>query len=172
MAEDPMSASLSAVAPASSEAGVKGTGGAGGGGGGGEDSELTKLLKEYPNLKTTANGERIKCCFTGHEMLVDLKAVNQYIRGKKYKNYLKNPTFDFATYQPHLQPVVTTGSGKKRGGGGGGGGGSGGGRNTDNHKQLYCQLTQRLINKDPVHVLKHVQGTSPDPHRGSSFWCF
>merc|ERR1712002_1287911 len=42
--------------------------------------------------------------------------------------------------------------------GGNGNAGAGGGKNADNHKQLYCQLTQRLINRDPIHVLKHVQG--------------
>lgn len=114
------------------------------------------VLKKYPNLKKTENGERIKCVFTGHEMALSSKAVNQYVNGKKYRNFLKNPTFDLKQFEPHLQPVVTPGSGKK--GGKGGGGGGGGGKNVDNYKQLYCQLTQRLINKDPVHILKHVQG--------------
>lgn len=112
---------------------------------------LEKLLKDYPNLKRSENGLRIKCAFTNHEMPVNLKAVKQYIDGKKYKNYLANPTFDFDQYAPHLQPVVTPGSGKL-------GGKEGTGKNNSNHKQLYCQLTARLINRDPVHVLKHVQG--------------
>jgi len=116
-----------------------------------KDGTLSDLLKKYPNLKKTENGERIRCAFTGHEMAPSLKAVNQYVDGKKYKNYMKNPTFDLKQYEPHLQPVVTPGSGKK-------GRKGGGGKNADNHKQLYCQLTQRLINKDPIHVLKHVQG--------------
>lgn len=116
-----------------------------------EESGLSDLLKKYPNLKKTENGERIKCVFTGHEMALSFNAVNQYVDGKKYKNFMKNPTFDLKQFEPHLQPVVTPGSGKK-------GGRGEGGKNADNHKQLYCQLTQRLINKDPIHVLKHVQG--------------
>merc|ERR550534_1442884 len=84
-------------------------------------------------------------------------AVSQYVNGKKYKNFMKNPTFDWAQYEPHLTPVVTPGSGKKSNKGDAIAG-AGGGKNADNHKQLYCQLTQRLINRDPIHVLKHVQG--------------
>lgn len=129
-----------------------------------ETQELEQLLKSYPNLKKTENGQRIKCCFTGHEMVVALKPIQQYIKGKKYKNYLANPDFNYAQFEPHLQPVVTPGTGKRKH------------KNekegrTENtakeeekkylglsHKQLYCSLTGRLLNKDPIHVLKHVNG--------------
>jgi len=121
------------------------------------DEKLALFLKDYPNLQKTENGKRIKCRFTGHELAVTLKAVSQYVNGKKYKNFMKNPTFDWAQYEPHLTPVVTPGSGKKSDKGNGNAG-AGGGKNVDNHKQLYCQLTQRLINRDPIHVLKHVHG--------------
>merc|ERR1712142_1064544 len=121
------------------------------------DEKLALFLKDFPNLQKTENGQRMKCRFTGHEMAVTLKAVSQYVNGKKYKNFMKNPTFDWAQYEPHLTPVVTPGSGKKSNKGGASAG-AGGGKNADNHKQLYCQLTQRLINRDPIHVLKHVQG--------------
>merc|ERR1711942_561310 len=121
------------------------------------DEKLALFLKDFPNLQKTENGQRMKCRFTGHEMAVTLKAVSQYVNGKKYKNFMKNPTFDWAQYEPHLTPVVTPGSGKKSNKGGAIAG-AGGGKNADNHKQLYCQLTQRLINRDPIHVLKHVQG--------------
>jgi len=100
-------------------------------------------------------------------MAVTLKAVQQYINGKKYARFMKNPTVDASTLEQFLKPVVTPGSGKKskkKGKGekkpGGKGGGDNGelGKNADNHKQLYCELTQRLINRDPTHVAKHVQG--------------
>merc|ERR1712142_1426488 len=121
------------------------------------DEKLALFLIDFPNLQKTENGQRIKCRFTGHEMAVTLKAVSQYVNGKKYKNFMKNPTFDWAQYEPHLTPVVTPGSGKKSNNGSVNVG-AGGGKNADNLKQLYCQLTQRLINRDPIHVLKHVQG--------------
>jgi len=121
------------------------------------DEKLALFLIDFPNLQKTENGQRIKCRFTGHEMAVTLKAVSQYVNGKKYKNFMKNPTFDWAQYEPHLTPVVTPGSGKKSNKGSVNAA-AGGGKNADNHKQLYCQLTQRLINRDPIHVLKHVQG--------------
>ena len=153
-----------------------------------ESPELSVLLKQYPNLTKTENGQRIKCRFTGHEMAVTVKAVRQYIEGKKYAKYKKNPAVNASSVEQFLKPVVTPGSGKrskkKKGGDGGGGveevngrggrggfrggrGGRGGamggghadgGKNADNHKQLYCELTQRLINRDPAHVAKHVQG--------------
>jgi len=126
-----------------------------------ELTQLTDLLKEYPNLTKTENGQRLKCRFTGHEMAVTLKAVRQYINGKKYAKYVKNPTIDVTSMEQFLKPVVTPGTGKKskkKGQRGDNGGREEGGKNTDNHKQLYCELTQRLINRDPTHVAKHVQG--------------
>jgi len=105
-----------------------------------ESEELEKLRKDYPNIIVTKdeNRTRLKCTLTGHEMPPTVAAVKQYIIGKKYRNYLANPTFDFSQYQPHIQPVITPQNKGKN--------------------QLYCQLTFRLINRDPVHVLRHVGG--------------
>jgi len=174
MAETPALSPSSAPAPSSAPSDSQG-----------ESPELSDLLKQYPNLTKTENGQRIKCRFTGHEMAVTVKAVRQYIEGKKYAKFKKNPAVNATSVEQFLKPVVTPGSGKRskkkkgdggvehgssrggrggfrggRGGRGGavGGGQAEGGKNADNHKQLYCELTQRLINRDPTHVAKHVQG--------------
>ncbi|CAF0733413.1 unnamed protein product [Adineta steineri] len=99
---------------------------------------VDSLLKTYPSLKRIPDKDRIKCSWTQHEIPARVDAIEKYIQGKKYQQSLKKK-FDYDSldlYKEFLEPST-----KK-----------------NHEKQLFCKLTSRHLNKEPHHIMKHIEG--------------
>ncbi|CAF3335953.1 unnamed protein product [Rotaria sp. Silwood1] len=99
---------------------------------------VDSLLKTYPSLKRIPDTDRIKCSWTQHEMPTRVDAIEKYVLGKKYQQLLKK-NFDYDSlekYKEFLEPST-----KK-----------------NHEKQLFCKLTWRHLNKEPDHIIKHIEG--------------
>ncbi|CAF0917568.1 unnamed protein product [Adineta ricciae] len=99
---------------------------------------VDSLLNTYPSLKRLPDKDRIKCSWTQHEMPARVDAIEKYIQGKKYQQILKKK-FDYDTlekFKDFIEPST-----KK-----------------NHERQLFCKLTSRHLNKDPHHIMKHVEG--------------
>ncbi|XP_064649023.1 surfeit locus protein 2-like [Lineus longissimus] len=98
--------------------------------------EIQELLNLYSNLSLVGDGKKVKCRLSGHEMPCKPEAINSYLEGKKFKKLQSHKEFDYEKYKQHLVPNK-----KKK-----------------HENQLFCKLTLRTLNKQPVHVLRHVNG--------------
>ncbi|UJR25556.1 hypothetical protein I4U23_006901 [Adineta vaga] len=99
---------------------------------------VDSLLKTYPSLKRIPDKDRIKCSWTQHEMPARVDAIEKYIQGKKYQQILKKK-FDYDVlekFKDFIEPST-----KK-----------------NHERQLFCKLTSRHLNKDPHHIMKHIEG--------------
>uniref|UniRef100_A0A0K0DYA0 Surfeit locus protein 2 n=1 Tax=Strongyloides stercoralis TaxID=6248 RepID=A0A0K0DYA0_STRER len=94
---------------------------------------LTKddLLQAYPYFTLTDMG-RLKCSLTGHEIIDNLKHLQDYIGTRKFKRALEIDQIkkEFGQYIGTIE-------------------------NTD---RLYCKVTMRDIESDPVSLKKHFEG--------------
>ncbi|CAF3353412.1 unnamed protein product [Rotaria socialis] len=99
---------------------------------------VDSLLNSYPSLKRVPDKDRIKCSWTQHEMPARVDAMEKYIQGKKYQQLLKKKvdSDDLEKYKEFLEPST-----KK-----------------NHEKQLFCKLTWRHLNKEPHHIMKHIEG--------------
>ncbi|XP_074655273.1 surfeit locus protein 2-like [Tubulanus polymorphus] len=95
---------------------------------------VKNLLKDHPSLELITSDGKLKCHYTGHEMNVNVAAIETYVKGRKYKKAAAIAAIE--KYKPHIVP-----SGKK-------------GRES----QLFCTLTLRHLNKEPGHLERHVNG--------------
>uniref|UniRef100_A0A0K0FVL6 Kri1_C domain-containing protein n=1 Tax=Strongyloides venezuelensis TaxID=75913 RepID=A0A0K0FVL6_STRVS len=96
-------------------------------------NSLTKddLLQAYPFFTLTDMG-RLRCSLTGHEILDNLKSLQDFISTKKFKRALEIEQIkkEYADYLGTIE-------------------------NTD---RLYCKVTMRDIESDPVSLKKHFEG--------------
>jgi len=99
---------------------------------------IDSLLNIYPSLKRIPDKDRVKCSWTQHEMPARVDAIEKYIQGKKYQQLLKKnlDNNSLEKFQEFLEPSTK--------------------KNHEN--QLFCKLTLKHLNKEPHHILKHVQG--------------
>ncbi|XP_028318702.1 surfeit locus protein 2 [Gouania willdenowi] len=95
--------------------------------------DLRKLLLNHPFLQLT-DGKKIKCTLNGHEFPCNLEELQKFTQGKKYVKLSSAAAFNYSQYKPHIVP------------------------STKQPKQLFCKLTLRHLNRQPHHVLKHVNG--------------
>jgi hypothetical protein len=99
---------------------------------------VDSLLNSYPSLKRVPDKDRIKCNWTQHEIPARVDAIQKYIQGKKYQQCLKKK-FDYDSlekFKEFLEPST-----KK-----------------NHERQLFCKLTCRHLNKEPHHIMKHIEG--------------
>lgn len=89
------------------------------------------LLQAYPFFTLTDMG-RLKCSLTGHEIVDNLKQLQDYITTRKFKRALEIEQIkkEFGQYIGTIE-------------------------NTD---RLYCKVTMRDIESDPVSLKKHFEG--------------
>lgn len=95
--------------------------------------DLTAFLRNHPFLQLT-DGKKIKCTLNGHEFPCNLSEIHKFTEGKKYEKLSAAADFNYSQYEPHIVP------------------------SSKQPNQLFCKLTLRHINKQPHHVLRHVNG--------------
>lgn len=96
-------------------------------------ADLKDFLLVHPFLQLT-EGKKIKCTLNGHEFPCTLTELRTFTEGKKYGKLSAAAEFNYSQYEPHLVP------------------------STKQPKQLFCKLTLRHLNRQPHHVLRHVNG--------------
>ncbi|CAJ1070614.1 surfeit locus protein 2 [Xyrichtys novacula] len=95
--------------------------------------DLRAFLPNHPFLQLT-DGKKIKCTLNGHEFPCNLSELQKFTQGKKYEKLSAAADFNYSQYEPHIVP------------------------STKQPNQLFCKLTLRHLNKQPHHVLRHVNG--------------
>ncbi|XP_053709996.1 surfeit locus protein 2 [Synchiropus splendidus] len=95
--------------------------------------DISAFLRNHPFLQLT-DGKKIKCTLNGHEMPCSLVEIQNFTKGKKYEKLCAAADFNYSQYEPHIIP------------------------STKQPKQLFCKLTLRHLNRQPHHVLLHVNG--------------
>ncbi|XP_076019834.1 surfeit locus protein 2 [Genypterus blacodes] len=96
-------------------------------------ADLAAFLVNHPFLQRT-DGNKIKCTLNGHEFPCQLAEVEKFTKGKKYQKLSTTAEFNYSQYEPHVVP------------------------SSKQPKQLFCKLTLRHLNRQPHHVLRHVNG--------------
>ncbi|XP_074474675.1 surfeit locus protein 2 [Sebastes fasciatus] len=96
-------------------------------------ADLKAFLLNHPFLRLT-DGKKIKCTLNGHEFPCNVTELQNFTKGKKYEKLSAAAEFNYKQYEPHIVP------------------------STKQPKQLFCKLTLRHLNRQPHHVLKHVNG--------------
>ncbi|XP_030598890.1 surfeit locus protein 2 [Archocentrus centrarchus] len=96
-------------------------------------ADLRAFLLNHPFLELT-DGKKIRCTLNGHEFPCNLTELQNFTQGKKYEKLSAAAEFNYSQYEPHIVP------------------------STKQPNQLFCKLTLRHLNRQPHHVLKHVNG--------------
>ncbi|XP_067341193.1 surfeit locus protein 2 [Channa argus] len=96
-------------------------------------ADLRAFLLNHPFLQLT-DGKKIKCTLNGHEFPCNLTELQKFTEGKKYKKLSATAEFSYSQYEPHIVA------------------------STKQPNQLFCKLTLRHLNRQPHHVLRHVNG--------------
>ncbi|XP_059214169.1 surfeit locus protein 2 [Centropristis striata] len=96
-------------------------------------ADLRAFLLNHPFLQLT-DGKKIKCTLNGHEFPCNLTELKNFTKGKKYEKLSAAADFNYSQYEPHVVP------------------------STKQPNQFFCKLTLRHLNRQPHHVLRHVNG--------------
>ncbi|KAK5852019.1 hypothetical protein PBY51_023525 [Eleginops maclovinus] len=96
-------------------------------------ADTKAFLLNHPFLQFT-DGKKIKCTLNGHEFPCNLTELQAFTKGKKYEKLSAAAEFNYSQYAPHVVP------------------------SSKQPKQLFCKLTLRHLNRQPHHVLRHVNG--------------
>lgn len=96
-------------------------------------ADLKAFLLNHPFLQLT-DAKKIKCTLNGHEFPCNLTEIEKFTKGKKYEKLSAAADFNYSQYEPHIVP------------------------STKQANQLFCKLTLRHLNRQPHHVLRHVNG--------------
>ncbi|XP_010737006.2 surfeit locus protein 2 [Larimichthys crocea] len=96
-------------------------------------ADLRAFLVNHPFLQLT-DGKKIQCTLNGHEFPCNLTELQKFTQGKKYEKLSAAAEFNYSQYEPHIVP------------------------STKQPNQLFCKLTIRHINRQPHHILRHVNG--------------
>ncbi|XP_057675692.1 surfeit locus protein 2 [Corythoichthys intestinalis] len=96
-------------------------------------ADVKAFLLGQPFFQLT-DSKKIKCTLNGHEFPCSLETLQNFTKGKKYEKLCCQAEFNYTQYEPHIVP------------------------SSKQPKQLFCKLTLRHLNKQPHHVLKHVNG--------------
>ncbi|BFZ20300.1 hypothetical protein BsWGS_23339 [Bradybaena similaris] len=99
-------------------------------------AEVQRILDKYPSLKYDKEKQKIICSLTKHEIPATLSAVENYVKGRKFKNAFKKDSYNYEQHKPHIVP-----SNKKR-----------------HLHELFCSLTLRHIARTPEAVERHIRG--------------
>lgn len=96
-------------------------------------ADIRAFLLTQPFLQLT-DSKKIKCTLNGHEFPCNLTELQKFTKGKKYEKLCAAADFNYSQYEPHIVP------------------------STKQPNQLFCKLTLRHLNRQPHHVLRHVNG--------------
>ena len=100
------------------------------------DSKVLELIENTNHLCIINEKDKtkIKCSITGHEMIAKVNIIETYLSSKKLKKELEWYQYDFSKYEPYIVP------------------------HKFKIKNLYCRLTQTILNKIPSQIEKHCSG--------------
>ncbi|XP_062269432.1 surfeit locus protein 2 [Platichthys flesus] len=96
-------------------------------------ADLGAFLLNHPFLQLT-DSKKIKCTLNGHEFPCSLTELQKFTQGKKYEKLSATAEFNYSQHEPHVVP------------------------SSKQPNQLFCKLTLRHLNRQPHHVLRHVNG--------------
>ncbi|XP_013864870.1 surfeit locus protein 2 [Austrofundulus limnaeus] len=96
-------------------------------------ANVRDFLNNHPFFQLT-DDKKIKCTLNNHEIPCNLTELQNFIQGKKYKRLSAAAEFSYMQYEPHIVP------------------------STKQPNHLFCKLTLRHLNRQPDHVLRHVNG--------------
>lgn len=96
-------------------------------------TELKTFLGNHPCFVLTKE-QKVKCTLNDHEFPCSLTELKKFTEAKKYKTLSAAAEFNYSQYEPHVVP------------------------STKKTNQLFCKLTLRHLNRQPHHVLRHVNG--------------
>ncbi|KAK5878904.1 hypothetical protein CesoFtcFv8_024268 [Champsocephalus esox] len=96
-------------------------------------ADVKAFLLNHPFLQFK-DGKKIKCTLNGHEFPCNLTELQAFTKGKKYEKLSTTAEFNYRQYEPHVV------------------------QSSKQPKQLFCRLTLRHLNRQPHHVLRHVNG--------------
>lgn len=96
-------------------------------------TELKIFLQNHPFFVLTEE-KKVKCTLNNHELPCNLTELQKFTQAKKYKTLSAAAEFSYSQYEPHIVP------------------------STKKPNQLFCKLTLRHLNRQPEHVLRHVNG--------------
>uniref|UniRef100_A0A8C6SSF7 Surfeit 2 n=1 Tax=Neogobius melanostomus TaxID=47308 RepID=A0A8C6SSF7_9GOBI len=96
-------------------------------------TELKTFLLNHPCFILTEE-KKVKCTLNGHEFPCSLTELQKFTQAKKYKSLSSAAEFNYSHYEPHIVPSTKT------------------------PNRLFCKLTLRHLNREPHHVLRHVNG--------------
>lgn len=105
-----------------------------------DSDPIERLLTQYPTLKLTDDGQRVKCTMFGHEMPLKPDIIELYVGSRRYTRLLDSHMSPYYQKYKHLFADCTS---KKR-----------------NRSQLYCKLTKHFVNRTQSHIKKHVEGAN------------
>ncbi|XP_019735193.1 surfeit locus protein 2 [Hippocampus comes] len=97
-------------------------------------ADVKAFLLNHPFFELT-DSQKIKCTLNDHEFPCKLEELQMFTKGKKYQKLSSQAQFNYSQYEPH---IVSS---------------------SKQPNQLFCKLTLRHLNRQPHHVLKHVNGT-------------
>lgn len=98
-----------------------------------EAATVADFLQIYKEEFVLTPSNKVRSVITGHEMSVSIEVINSYFNSKKYKMATQWHAFNVDEYDyiiPHKSDKT----------------------------KMWCQLTQKPLNKIPEQILKHVNG--------------
>ncbi|DBA01926.1 TPA: hypothetical protein N0F65_005115 [Lagenidium giganteum] len=104
------------------------------------DDDVKALVEAHEFLQVVETGEgddkkiRIKCDLTQHEMLPRKDVVETHLNSKKFKKAKEWYCYDYSQYEPYIVA------------------------HRRKPKCLYCNVTDKVLNRIPAEVEKHVKG--------------
>ncbi|XP_061656847.1 surfeit locus protein 2 [Syngnathoides biaculeatus] len=96
-------------------------------------ADVKAFLLTHPFFELTDN-KKVKCTLNGHELPFKLEELQNFTKAKTYQKLSSQAEFNYSQYEPHIVP------------------------SSKQPNQLFCKLTLRHLNRQPHHVLKHVNG--------------
>ncbi|XP_030004403.1 surfeit locus protein 2 isoform X2 [Sphaeramia orbicularis] len=99
-----------------------------------EDGAPVESESDVATPDDSDDEEEVRCTLNGHELPCNLTEIQKFTQGKKYEKLSATAEFNYSQYEPHIVP------------------------STKQPNQLFCKLTLRHLNRQPHHVLKHVNG--------------
>ncbi|XP_049594257.1 surfeit locus protein 2 [Syngnathus scovelli] len=96
-------------------------------------ADVNTFLLKHPFLEVT-DSKKIKCTLNGHEFPCNLEELQKFVKGKKYLKLSSQAEFNYSQFEPHIVA------------------------SSKQPNQLFCKLTLRHLNRQPHHVLRHVNG--------------
>ncbi len=98
------------------------------------DRSLAEYLNVHKDILELTPNNRIKCIPSGHEMPLNIVAIEEYLNSNKLRKILEWYSYDYSRFEPLIIPHKSS------------------------NKHLYCVLTKMKLNKVPEELENHIKG--------------